>query len=144
MGSKLLTRGDLIVDDVTRKAAATALSAAGDEAIEGVSFQTETGRTMSVEPALADLLAKIVARVAQGGRVHVTTLPEQLTTSAAADLLGVSRTTVMKWIASGELPSTKAGTHHRLRQSDVIALRKRREKRRAALLEELLLLDEDT
>jgi len=143
MSSTLLTRGDLVVDDVTREAAATALTVAGDEAIEGVAFQTETGRTMSVEPALAHLLAKIVARVAQGGRVHVTTLPERLTTSAAADLLGVSRTTVMKLITSGELPSTKAGTHHRVRQSDVVALRKRREQRRAALLEELLLLDDD-
>lgn len=143
MNATLLTRGDIVVDDATRRAAASALTTAGDETIERITFHTETGRSLSVDPALAKLIAKVVARVAQGGQVNVATLPERLTTSAAADLLGVSRTTVMKLIASGELTSTKAGSHHRLRHGDVLALKHRREQNRAAVLEELLLFEDD-
>jgi len=143
MNATLLTRGDLVVDKVTQKAAESALTTAADEAIQRVTFHTETGRELPVDPALAQLLAKVVARIAQGGQVNVATLPERMTTSAAADFLGVSRTTVMKLIASGELPATKVGTHHRLQHGDVLALKQRREKQRAAVLDELLLIEDD-
>lgn len=143
MNTTLLTRGDIVVDRAMQQAAANAVNAAADESIDRITFHTETGRELSVNPTLAQLIASVVARVAQGGQVSIATLPEQMTTSAAADLLGVSRTTVMKLIASGELPATMAGTHHRLQHADVRALKQRRDNDRATALEELLLLDDD-
>jgi excisionase family DNA binding protein len=68
------------------------------------------------------------------GNLTVTSIPDVLTTTTAAKLLGVSRPTLRKLIDSGELPASKTGSHHKLHLEDVIALKaKRHEARRAAL-----------
>lgn len=74
--------------------------------------------------------------MARGGTVTIGSVPEVLTTSAAAGILGISRPTLMKMINTGLIPSHKVGTHHRLRAEDVFAaLRARRSRERAAFAE---------
>lgn len=77
MTTTFLTRGDLVIDEATQQA--TALTGSGDEAIQGIEFRTDTGRTVPVDPALAELLSPVVARIALGGQVNVVTVPERLT-----------------------------------------------------------------
>lgn len=75
--------------------------------------------------------------------VTVTALPEELTTSTAAKILGISRPTLMKMIREGRIPAHEVGTHHRLRTEDVFTeLHERRERQRAAFAE-LLELEGD-
>jgi excisionase family DNA binding protein len=79
------------------------------------------------------LLQRVLTAIASGETVTVTSVPEELTTSAAAALLSISRPTLMKMIAEGHLPSYKVGSHTRLRSADVLAFRQsRRERERAA------------
>jgi excisionase family DNA binding protein len=60
-------------------------------------------------------------------------MPENLTTTAAASVLGVSRPTLMKMIKRHEIPAHKVGSHSRLRTEDVLAARTaRRSKQRQA------------
>lgn len=92
---------------------------------------------------LAQLLATVVETVAKGGTVTVGTMPEELTTTAAARLLGVSRPTLMKMIHSGEIAAHKVGTHNRLHTKDVLALRDRRLAERRRVFEELRELEDD-
>jgi excisionase family DNA binding protein len=73
----------------------------------------------------------------EGTAVNVEALPEVLTTGQAADLLGVSRPTVVALIESGKLPATRTGTHRRLQLSDVLALRERQVATRREALREL-------
>ncbi|WP_182348042.1 helix-turn-helix domain-containing protein [Tomitella gaofuii] len=89
----------------------------------------------SLVPAeLARILSTVVQIVADGGTVTIGAMPEELTTTSAADLLGVSRPTLMKLIREGRIPAHKVGTHTRLGASDVLAFRDRkREQQRAAL-----------
>lgn len=143
MASRLLSRGTVIIDEAVQSSATEALKAAGDEMIVDLTFTTSTGRKASLDPAVVDLLRQVLGRVAQGGEVTVQTVPEILTTSAAADLLGVSRPTVMKFIQSGKLEPIMVGTHHRLRHADVETLRAKREINRRAAVAELLELGED-
>ena len=63
--------------------------------------------------------------MAEGRPVSVTTMPENLTTTAAAGLLGLSRPTLMKFIREGRIPAHKVGSHHRLPSTDVLALREK-------------------
>ncbi len=97
-------------------------------------FVTERGARVAVPAELADLLEKVMAGAVAGRSIRVEPLPEQLTTTQAAELLGISRPTLMKRIRDGELASVKVGTHHRLATRDVLAARARAEhrERRAA------------
>ncbi|AZZ42179.1 DNA-binding protein [Acidipropionibacterium jensenii] len=85
---------------------------------------------VDVPVELGHLIMTMLDSIAEGGSLTVTAMPAELTTSLAAHLLGVSRTTLMKRINRGEIPARKVGTHHRLATADV--MRARDEKRRQA------------
>jgi excisionase family DNA binding protein len=76
-------------------------------------------QSVTLPDDLAHTLTQVVETIANGGRVVVNSVPNELTTTFAAKILGVSRPTVMKLINEGELPAHKVGTHHRLKLSDV-------------------------
>lgn len=71
--------------------------------------------------------------LATGVPVHVIPADAELTTQQAADLLGLSRTYVVRLIDQGSLSAHMAGTHRRLLASDVLAYRERRASKLAAL-----------
>lgn len=138
MPTTVSARGSVVVDEILKARATEAVIAAGDEQVTGLTLTTSTGRVVDLGPALSELVSHVLMRVAQGGEVTVSTVPELLTTSAAADMLGVSRPTVMKLIRSGELTPVMAGTHHRLKLEEVTDLRAGRELARREAIEELL------
>ena len=92
---------------------------------------------------LSDILTQIITVLAGGGSVTVGAMPEVLTTTSAAKLLGVSRTTLMKIVGSGALPSHKAGTHTRLKSADVLEFRRKRLERQRAAFESLMALEDE-
>ncbi|RKS07807.1 excisionase family DNA binding protein [Nocardiopsis sp. Huas11] len=71
------------------------------------------------------LLAIALAR-AEGQRVSVISHDVMLSPQQAAELLGVSRPMVYRFIERGDLEATRVGTHWRLSTTDVIALAERR------------------
>lgn len=95
--------------------------------------------TLHVEnlpPETLKLILRVLDVTARGGAISVSALPEELTTSTAARILGISRPTLMKMIREGRIPAHQVGTHHRLSTQDVFAeLHERRERRRAAFAE---------
>lgn len=100
-------------------------------------------RQNALPPEVGKVLQHVLAVMARGGSVTVTAIPQELTTTAAAEILGVSRPTLMKMILAGDIPAHRAGTHHRLFSKDVLdAARARRERQRAAF-DELLELEGD-
>jgi excisionase family DNA binding protein len=75
--------------------------------------------------------------------VDITTLPVEITTGQAADLLGVSRPTLVQLVERGELPATRVGARRRLRTIDVLEFRKQRDTRRPAGIGEIIAASED-
>lgn len=92
---------------------------------------------------LAHIIDQVIEAVAGGRSVTIGMLPEELTTTAAADVLGVSRPTLMKMITSGEVAAHKVGSHHRLRRDDVLVAKKARLIRQRQALEELRRLEDE-
>lgn len=92
---------------------------------------------------LSRLIAQVIEAIAHGGTVTVSSLPDELSTSVAADQLGISRPTLMKKIRNGEIRAHKVGSHHRLKSADVLAFKRARlARQRRALAEMNELLDE--
>ncbi|WP_216395436.1 helix-turn-helix domain-containing protein [Arcanobacterium phocae] len=86
---------------------------------------------------IAHLLQKILESLKNNGQVTVSTLPEILSSTSAAELLGISRPTLMKRATSHEIPSFKVGTHTRFRREDILAIRKQTLKTQAQALAQL-------
>ena len=76
--------------------------------------------------ALAAALAVADRLFAPGKPVAVVDEDAELTTTAAARLLGVSRQYLARLLDRGAIPHRLAGTHHRLRVGDLLAYRARR------------------
>lgn len=81
-------------------------------------------RSHEVPAQLAGLVEDLVKRVADGQHVSVGGAPEEITTTVAAKMLGMSRPTLMKLVREHEIPSRSVGKHTRLRTQDVLAYRK--------------------
>lgn len=92
---------------------------------------------------VATLLRRIVEALAEGRPVTVAPADRRLTTQQAADLLGVSRPTLVKLLEVGEIPFERPGGHRRVRLADVLAHRRRTEVSRRAALDELVAVTED-
>jgi excisionase family DNA binding protein len=86
-----------------------------------------------------------VAEALQAG-LAVSVVPEAttLTTQQAAELLGVSRPTVIRLLDEEKIPFEKIGTHRRIQLRDLLAYRrKRRDAQYAALAATAIDDDED-
>jgi excisionase family DNA binding protein len=67
----------------------------------------------------------------------------EISTGQAADLLGISRRTVVQLIERGELEATRIGTRRRLEAADVLALRERARSQRTATLRDVVAASRD-
>lgn len=137
----VLTNGTVFVEESLREQAADLVHRTDDVGAP-VFTLAAGGEELAVPPEVSSFLVQMLRGLTRG-HVAVTALPEELTTTVAAELVGVSRPTLMKLVRSGELPSRQVGTHTRLRTGDVLALRKRRAQDRRAALEALRALDDE-
>ena len=80
-----------------------------------------TGESVLLPEALVELLAAAAAGLADGCAVTLTRHEQTVTTQEAADLLGVSRPTLVRLLDAGVLPYDQPGRHRRLLLRDVLA-----------------------
>lgn len=83
------------------------------------------------------VLRSVVAAMSQGLAITVAPHNTQLTTQEAADLLGVSRPTLVRLLEDGEIPFELRGRHRRVMLADVIAYQQRARAKRRATLDEM-------
>lgn len=80
-------------------------------------------------------LRQVVEALQQGLAVTVAPHTMTLTTQQAADLLGVSRPTVIKLLDESKIPFGRTGTHRRILLRDLLAYREHRRAEQYATLE---------
>jgi excisionase family DNA binding protein len=98
--------------------------------------RTRSGRVETLPPIFAHAIASMLEEFAQGHTVALISEAEEVSTSAAAEFLGVSRPHVVKLIDTGILPGRMVGTHRRVRMTDLLTY-KRSVDRRHAFLDQL-------
>ena len=87
------------------------------------------GVTIDVPASVGDAVVALLKYLANGDSVALGAVAELLTTSQAAEILGVSDTYVRKLADAGKLPIELRGTHRRFRLDDVLAYREQVPKR---------------
>ncbi len=119
-----------------------ALRVAGAIAIDqDVTMEVQAGaggdHIVTLSPDLSKVVLRVLSALGSGGTVSINAMPEELTTTEAARVLGTSRPTLMKLVRNGLLPHVKVGTHTRLRRDDVLGFKAEREAARRGALDEL-------
>ncbi|HXH55730.1 helix-turn-helix domain-containing protein [Iamia sp.] len=118
---------------------ASFVAATRDEVGSGARLRLLVGGvTCEIDGELAEGIVTFLQAAASGSSVDVTALSPELTTGQAADLLGVSRPTVVALVDKGTLPASRVGTHRRIRTSDLLAYRERSRRDRRAALDEVI------
>jgi excisionase family DNA binding protein len=83
----------------------------------------ETKERIKVPLEALKMLAQILKATGQGRPISIVPVATELTTQAAAELLGCSRPHLVKLLESGAIEFTKVGKHRRVKYEDVVAYR---------------------
>jgi excisionase family DNA binding protein len=89
----------------------------------------QEGDQVEVPEALHMVLLQVVEALKAGHAVTVAPQSSKLTTQQAADLLGVSRPTVVRLIDQGDLPAERIGTRRKVLLRELLDYRERRRQR---------------
>lgn len=101
------------------------------------------GARIDLPDELFEVLRDVATALSQGLAVSVAPQHTTLTTSEAANLLGISRPTLVRLLDQGEIPFEKPARHRRVRLADLLAYQERARRARAAGLDEMVRESED-
>jgi excisionase family DNA binding protein len=91
-----------------------------------------------------EVLHHVVLAMARGQAVTIAPHHQQLTTQEAADVLGISRPTLVKMLDDGLIPFSRPGRHRRVLLRDVLAYQEQRRMARQAAMDELVDISEES
>lgn len=91
---------------------------------------------VELPPEVYRILLQVVDAMSHGLAVTVAPQSQTLTTQQAADLLGISRPTLIRLLDAEQVPYERVGTHRRLLLRDVLEFRERRREEQYRMLAE--------
>jgi excisionase family DNA binding protein len=103
-------------------------------AVPGPALIVADGTRLEVPEPVFEALVHLATAMARGQGVTVMPLSALLTTQEAADLLGVSRPTLVRLLSEGQIACEHRGSHRRVLLADLLAYQQRmRHERRESL-----------
>ncbi|HEV2987650.1 MAG TPA: helix-turn-helix domain-containing protein [Candidatus Angelobacter sp.] len=93
--------------------------------------------------SIYNALVQIVEHMQEGKAIALLPLMEEISTQAAADMLGVSRQFLVSELEAGKISFHRVGAHRRIYLKDLLDYQKEREVKRAASIDRMLRLSED-
>jgi excisionase family DNA binding protein len=95
------------------------------------------GTEVALPEQMYAVLRDVAAAMAQGLAVSIAPLHAVVSTQQAAELLAISRPTLIKLLDEGAIPYSLPGQHRRIRLADVLDYQQRTRYQRRGMLDEL-------
>lgn len=95
------------------------------------------GNEVVLPEQVYEVLRDVVKAMSQGFAINIAPLHAVLTTQQAAEMLNISRPTLVKLLETGEIPFEKPGRHRRVRLTDLLDYQTRARKERREILDEM-------
>jgi len=104
----------------------------------------ETKDKIKIPLSTLRLLAEILKVTSQGKPISIVPIAMEMTTQAAADILGCSRPHLVKLLEEGEIEFSKIGKHRRVKFDDVMSFKKRKKAKQKELIIKIMNADEES
>jgi len=95
------------------------------------------GSQIDIPDELYGVLRDVVTALSHGLAISITPHNTMLTTQEAADLLTISRPTLVRLLTDGEIPYTMRGRHRRVMLRDILDYRDRTRRERRQTLDQM-------
>lgn len=102
----------------------------------------ETNEKIKIPLKALKLLVKILKETSLGRPVSIVPIATEVTTQAAAEIIGCSRPHLVKLLEEGKIKFTKIGKHRRIKYEDVINYKQEMKNKQERLIIEMMEADE--
>lgn len=102
----------------------------------------ETKEKIKIPLNALKLLAQILKETSLGRPVSIVPIATELTTQAAAEIIGCSRPHIVKLLENGTIKFTKIGKHRRIKYEDVLKYKSEMKQKQEQLIIEMMEADE--
>lgn len=102
----------------------------------------ETSGKIKIPLSALVLLGDILKAMGQGKPISIVPMATEVTTQAAAEIIGCSRPHLVKLLEDGKIAYTKVGKHRRIKFDDIMKYRKNMKEQQKQNIIDLMDLDE--
>ncbi len=103
----------------------------------------ETNDKIKIPLSALKLLGDILKAMGEGKLISIVPVAAELTTQAAAEILGCSRPHLVKLLEEGKIDFTKVGKHRRIKFEDIVKYKQELKKQQKQYIIDIMNSDEE-